>query len=79
MAAEARKRGLVECRTPDGRVLATVDIVTLAKSEPAAVQQHSMIMLSADEARRNSEERLPVWLFSRTDACGQARLAGITG
>ena len=58
MAAEARKRGLVECRTPDGRVLATVDIVTLAKSEPAAVQQHSMIMLSADEARRNSEERL---------------------
>ncbi|MFM8444876.1 MAG: DUF2357 domain-containing protein [Methylococcus sp.] len=58
MAAEARRDGLVECRTAEGRLLALVDIVTLARSEPFAVQQNSLIMLDADEARRNSEERL---------------------
>lgn len=52
--------GEVECRTPEGRLLATVKIVTLTPpaKEPSAVQQRSLIMLSADEARQNSEERL---------------------
>lgn len=52
--------GEVECRTPEGRLLATVKIVTLTPpaKEPSAVQQRSLIMLSADEARQNSEEPL---------------------
>jgi len=58
VTAEARQHGQVECRTPEGRLLATVDIVTLTRSEPSAVQQRSLIVLSADEARQNSEERL---------------------
>lgn len=58
MTAEARQHGQVECRTPEGRLLATVDIVTLARSEPSAVQQKSLISLSADEARQYSEECL---------------------
>lgn len=52
--------GEVECRTPEGRLLATVKIVTLTPpaKEPSAVQQRSLIMLPADEARQNSEEPL---------------------
>jgi Domain of unknown function (DUF2357)/PD-(D/E)XK nuclease superfamily len=58
MAAEARRDGLVECRTAQGRLLATVEIVTLARSEPAALEQKSLIKLSADVAQRYGEERL---------------------
>ena len=58
MATEARQREWVECRTPEGRLLATVEIVTLAKTEPSSVAQKSLLIFSAEEAGRNSEERL---------------------
>ncbi|MDD2883097.1 MAG: DUF2357 domain-containing protein [Rhodoferax sp.] len=60
MTAEPIPYGEVECRTPEGRLLATVKIATLtpAVKEPHIVQQRSLIMLSGDEARQNSEERL---------------------
>lgn len=60
MTVEPLPYGEVECRTPEGRLLATVQIVTLtpAAKEPSSVQLRSLLLLSADEARRNSEERL---------------------
>ena len=58
MAAEPRQREYVECKTPEGRLLAIVEIVTLAKAEPLSVGQKSLVLFAAEEARRNSEERL---------------------
>jgi predicted component of viral defense system (DUF524 family) len=58
MAAEPRQFEWIECRTPEGRVLATVQIVTLAKVEPKPIEQNSLVMFSAEEARINGEERL---------------------
>lgn len=60
MTVEPLRYGEVECRTPEGRLLAMVKIVTLtpAGREPFSVQQRSLILLASDEARKNSEERL---------------------
>ena len=58
MAAEPRQREWLECKTPEGRVLATVEIVATCKTEPSIVELNSLVVFSAAEARLNGEERL---------------------
>ena len=58
MAAEPRQSEVVECRTPEGRVLAEVEIFAPEGSEALGGEVHPLVLLTAEEARRNDEERL---------------------
>ena len=58
MPAQPSQRERVECRTPEGRVLATVDIFAELNDRPQSNEDHLLVTYSPDEARRNSEERL---------------------
>jgi len=58
MAAKPLLYESVECRTQEGRLLAIVEIATLARTEPSSVGQHSLLLLTAEDAGRNGEERL---------------------
>lgn len=58
MAARATQREFVECRTPQGRLLATIEIVAPAGSEAVSWERQPLVVFSIDEARRNGEEPL---------------------
>jgi predicted component of viral defense system (DUF524 family) len=58
MPAESHEREYVECKTPQGRVLATVEIVAPAGSERLAGEAHPLVLLPVSEAILNNEERL---------------------
>jgi predicted component of viral defense system (DUF524 family) len=56
--AEKKQRACVECYTSEGRLLATVEIVTPRNSTTLPIEQHPLVLLSVDEARQNGEENL---------------------
>jgi predicted component of viral defense system (DUF524 family) len=58
MAAEPQKIGIVECRAPNGSVIATVEIFAPAGSDHLKGEDHPLVLLAEEEARRNGEERL---------------------
>lgn len=58
MAARVTQREFVECRTPEGRLLATIEIVAPGNSETASWEMQPLVVFSAEEARRNGEELL---------------------
>lgn len=58
MPAKPSQRECVECLTPEGRVLATVEIFAPLNDRPLSSEDHPMVLLPAEEARRNSEEPL---------------------
>jgi hypothetical protein len=58
MAGEPRQRETVECRTPQGKLLATVEIYAPAASEGQTADMHPLVLLTSEEARQYSEERL---------------------
>src|SRR5688500_4384786 len=58
MAAEPKQRAFVECMTPEGRVLATVEVFAVGDSATTTNESHPLVLYPADEARLNGEERL---------------------
>ena len=58
MTATPTERKLVECKTPEGRLLATVEIFPLVGTDGLPGEAQSLILLSTDEARSHGEERL---------------------
>jgi len=58
MPAETRQRERVECRTPEGRLLATVEIFAPSGCENLDAAVHPLVLMSPEEANRNCEERL---------------------
>jgi len=58
MAAEPKQRASVECRTPEGRVLAVVEVFSPAVDPELPPSEHSLVLLPPEEARRNGEEQL---------------------
>ena len=58
MPAEPRQREIVECKTREGRLLATVEIIASGKLDGFSVDDHPMVLFPADEAHRNGEETL---------------------
>ena len=52
------EREVVECKTPEGRLLAVVEIFAPDGSEALSGEAHPLVLLPAEEARRNGEERL---------------------
>ena len=56
--AEARHKDIVECNTPEGRVLARVEIFAPAYGESLSVEMSPLVLLPFEEARQNGEERL---------------------
>lgn len=56
--AEAKQRVAVGCYTPEGRLLATVEIIAPRNSTTLPVEQHPLVLLSAEEARQHGEECL---------------------
>ncbi len=58
MPPEARRRDVVECKTPEGRVLATVEIFARVGNAPTSLEQDPLISLPVEEAALFGEERL---------------------
>ena len=59
MAAEPRQREVVECKNSRGpAVLAVVEIFAPDGSEAYSGEAHPLVLLTAEEAQRNGEERL---------------------
>ena len=58
MPAAPSQRERVECRTPEGRVLATVEIFAPLNDKPISPEDHSLVALPPGEARLNGEEPL---------------------
>jgi predicted component of viral defense system (DUF524 family) len=58
VAAEPKQRAFVECRTAEGRLLATIEIVAPVSSEALTWEAQPLVLFSAEEARRNGEEPL---------------------
>jgi hypothetical protein len=58
VAAESKQRAFVECRTAEGRLLATIEIVAPVSSEALTWEAQPLVLFSAEEARRNGEEPL---------------------
>jgi predicted component of viral defense system (DUF524 family) len=58
VAVEPRQSESVECRTREGRLLALVEIFAPDGSDSLVGEAHPLVLLSAEEARRNGEERL---------------------
>lgn len=68
MAAVSKERKRVECRTPEGRLLATVEIFPLAGGGVSA-DSAPLVFLSAEEARDHGEERLQLHERGRYEYC----------
>lgn len=45
----------MDCRTAEGRLLATIEIVAPASSEALSWETQPLVLFSAEEARRNGE------------------------
>ena len=58
MAAEPRQCEVVECKKPDGGLLAVVEIFAPDGSEAYSAEAHPLVLLTPEEALRNGEERL---------------------
>ena len=58
MGAERKQSEIVECKTPEGRVMATVEIFFLGTTDAVSNESHPLVLLPAEEARRHGEERL---------------------
>ena len=69
MSAETRQRERVECRTPEGRLLATVDIFAPVGSESLGAGTHPLLLLPPEEARRHAEARLQLRERGRYEYC----------
>jgi predicted component of viral defense system (DUF524 family) len=62
MARERKQHAVVECKTPEGRLLATLEIFAIA-GDSHSHDLAPLVLVSADEARLNGEE--PVQLRER--------------
>ena len=58
MPAETKLRDVVDCKTPEGRLLATVEIFARPRKDARSAEQHPLLALSAQEASRYGKERL---------------------
>ncbi len=58
MAMEPKRREFVECKTPEGHLLATLEIIAPSGSDTLSAETHPLVLISPEEAWDNSEERL---------------------
>src|ERR1041384_5116395 len=58
MPGQPKERESVDCRTPQGRLLARLEIFAPLNPDPHSEEDHPLILLTPEEARRNGEEPL---------------------
>lgn len=58
MGPEPRQREFVECKTPEGRVLARVEIIAPAGADAQKGEDYPLVIYPLEEAQDYSEERL---------------------
>jgi predicted component of viral defense system (DUF524 family) len=61
------ERAFVDCKTPEGRVLASVEIVPRDLAPGVSIVDHPLVLLPTDEARQFGEEPLQLRERSRYD------------
>lgn len=60
MATKVHQREFIECRTPEGRILATVEIISTKASNSAGANAYPVVLVPIEEANSFGEEQLQI-------------------